>query len=248
MNSLSKSPLQPLIRKLQLWAPLSEADQTALLALPFTLRSLKAEDYVVRDGDRPKHRCLLIHGFAYRQKIVGNGGKQIFALYMVGDLIHLQNSLGPADHDVQMLSDAEVALIPIEATQKIAAARPAIARAMWYEALVEGALFREWFANIGRRDAHARIAHLLCELALRLEAAGLGSKMDYELPMSQEWIADALSLTPVHVNRILGRLQKQGLIHRRRRQVVIRDWGRLAAAGDFDPAYLHLNLAPPAAL
>jgi len=239
-------PLQTLIRNLQRWAPLSEADQSALRALPFTLRSVKADHYLVRDGDRPKHSCLLIQGIAYRQKIVGDGGKQIFALYLVGDLIHLQNSLGRADHNVQMLSDGEVALIPSEAIHNIAAARPAIARAMWYHTLVEYSLFREWITNNGRRDAHARIAHLLCELALRLEAAGLSSKISYELPMSQEWIADALSLTPVHVNRILGRLHKEGLIDRTKRRVVIRDWDRLAAAGDFDPAYLYLNVVPAA--
>lgn len=235
-------PLQSLIKKLQLWAPLSAADRSALLALPFTLRSLKAEHYVVRDGDQPQLTCLLVRGFAYRHKIVSDGGTQIFSLHMDGDVVDLQNSLlGRADHNVQMLSDGEVAFISAAAIREVAFARHAIGIAMWYETLVEGSIVREWIANIGRRDAHTRIAHLLCEVGLRLEVAGLGNKTGYTLPMTQEWIADALGLTPVHVNRILRKLHKEGLIGKTKRQIAISDWNALAIAADFNPAYLHLH-------
>lgn len=249
MTSSGNSPLWPIIEKLQLWSPLSEADQAALLALPFTARHLKAGHYVVWDGDRPQHSCLLIHGFAYRQKVVGDGAKQIFSIHMDGDLVDLQNSLlGRADHSVQMLTDGDVALVSVDTIRRIAFDRPAIGMAMWYETLVEGSIFREWIVNIGRRSARARIAHLLCELALRLEAAKLGSAEGYTLPMSQEWLADAVSLTPVHVNRVLKGLHEDGLIQRAKRWIEIRDWDRLAEAGDFNPAYLHLDQLHPAAL
>jgi CRP-like cAMP-binding protein len=241
--------LQPIIDKLQLWSPLEEADRAALLALPCTARSLKAGHYVVWDGDKPQHTCLLIRGYAYRQKLIGNGAKQIFSIHMDGDLVDLQNSLlGIADHSVQMLSDGDVALVPVDAIRRIAFERPAIGMAMWYETLVEGAIFRAWIANIGRRSARARIAHMLCELALRMTAAKLGSTKGYTLPMSQEWLADALSLTPVHVNRVLKTLHDDGLIHRTKRWIEIRDWTGLTQTGDFSPAYLHLDQAHPAAL
>jgi len=243
------SSLQPMLRKLQLWAPLSQADQSALLALPFTPRSLKADQYVVREGDRPQHSCLLIRGFAYRQKIVGDGARQILSLHMDGDLVDLQNSLlGRADHNVQMLSDGEIAAIPVKAIRKLAFDRPAIGMALWYDTLVEGSIFREWIANNGRRDAHARIAHLFCELALRLEAAGLGTHEGYTLPMTQEWIGDAVSVTSIHVNRILKALHDEGLIDRAKRRIVIGNWEALTTAGDFNPAYLHLDQVQPAAL
>jgi CRP-like cAMP-binding protein len=112
--------------------------------------------------------------------------------------------------------------------------------AMWYDTLVDGSIFREWIANIGRRDAHTRMAHLLCEFALRLKVAGLGERDSYELPMTQEQLADATGLTPVHVNRTLRALDQEGLISRDKRAVRISDWKRLVAAGDFDSGYLHL--------
>jgi CRP-like cAMP-binding protein len=242
VSSRPDNPLSKMVAKLQLWTMLSDVDRNAVLALPHTRRSLNAHQHVVWEGDRAQNTCLLLSGFAFRHKVVGNGGRQIFSLHLPGDVVDLQNSLlGQADHNVQMLTDGEIALIPVEAIQKLALNHPHVGMAMWYETLVEAAIFREWIANIGRRSAGARIAHLLCEFALRLEAGGLGNQLGFTLPMTQEQIADATSLTPVHVNRTLKVLEGDGLIGRDRRFVNIPDWRRLATAGDFDPRYLHLE-------
>jgi CRP-like cAMP-binding protein len=116
--------------------------------------------------------------------------------------------------------------------------------AMWYETLVEGSIFREWVLNIGRRDARTRIAHLLCEFALRLEVAELGEHTTYELPITQEQLADAVALTSVHVNRTLMKLEKEGLITRTKRVISIVDWTELVKVADFEPRYLHLDQRP----
>jgi CRP-like cAMP-binding protein len=139
-----------------------------------------------------------------------------------------------------MLTEGEVAFIPREAIQKLALDRPSVGFAMWKDTLVDGSVFREWIANVGRRDAATRIAHLLCEFALRLKLAGLGEQTSYELPMTQEQLADAVGLTSVHVNRTLQQMERDDLITRNKRSVRIADWQRLADAGDFDPTYLHL--------
>jgi CRP-like cAMP-binding protein len=231
-----------MVRKLQLWQPLSDQDIEAVLALPHTLRDLDAGQYIIWDGDKPQHSCLLLNGFAYRHKLAGNGGRQILSIHMRGDIVDLQNSLlGVADHNVQMLTAGQVALIPVEAMRAIAFDRPHVGMAMWYETLVEGSIFREWIVNVGRRDARTRIAHLLCEFAVRLEVAELGEQSNYELPITQEQLGDAVSLTPVHVNRTLMRLAEDGLINRTKRVITIRDWTELAKTADFQPRYLHLQ-------
>jgi CRP-like cAMP-binding protein len=239
--STTDHPLAPMLRKLSQWADLDEADQQALLDLPHSARSLPAGSHIVRDGDKPSHSCLLVSGFAYRHKIVGDGGRQILAVHMTGDVVDLQNSLlGTADHNVQTLSPVEVAYIPRDAVRQLAFSRPAIGMAMWYDTLVDGSVHREWTANVGRRDARTRTAHLLCEFGIRLEAAGLGSTLEYEMPMTQEQLADALGLTAVHVNRTLMALDREGLTKRSKRSVTIREWKKLAEAGDFNSAYLHM--------
>jgi CRP-like cAMP-binding protein len=235
------SPLAPMVRKLEYWTTFSDSDRGALLALPYTLKTFEPAGMVVREGDKPTHSCLLRSGYLYRHKIVADGARQILALHMSGDMVDLQNSLlEMADHNVQALTHAEVAYIPREAIQEIAFARPAIGMAMWHDTLVDGSVFREWIANVGRRNARTRIAHLLCEFALRLEAAGLGEHDHWELPMTQEQIADATGLTPVHVNRTLKTMDADRLIARTKRSVTVSDWKALAKAGDFESSYLHM--------
>jgi CRP-like cAMP-binding protein len=141
-----------------------------------------------------------------------------------------------------MLTNGRVAMIPREEVERIAAERPAVGRAMWIDTFVDGSISREWIMNVGRRDAKARIAHLLCEFSLRLKVAGLGGPASYELPMTQEQVADATGLTPVHVNRTIKTLERDGLIKRpSARSIHIGDWRSLAEVGDFDSTYLHLR-------
>ena len=238
----SNHELAPLVRKLEQWQFLNPEERDAVLALPHVIRDLKAHQYVVWDGDRPQNTCLILSGFAYRHKLAGNGGRQILSIHMKGDLIDLQNSLlGTADHNVQMMTDGTLALIPIQSIVDIAFRFPAVGMAMWYETLVEGSIFREWILNVGRRDAFTAIAHLLCEFAMRAEAAEIGQTTSYELPLTQEQLADAVGLTPVHVNRTLMRLEEEGHIRRSRRIIEIDDWHNLAKVADFEPRYLHFR-------
>ena len=103
----------------------------------------------------------------------------------------------------------------------------------------DGSIFREWVLNIGRRDARSRIAHLLCEFAYRLSTHDLTPSGVYELPITQEQLADATGLTAVHVNRVLKSLQAEGLIDRNRRIVSFPNWQALRDVADFNPRYLH---------
>ena len=241
MTDSARSPLAPMLPKLELWGTLTDEDKAALLGLPCSLKSFEPHAYIVREGDRTTHSCLLRRGFAYRQRIVAGGRRQILAIHMEGDMVDLQNSLlVDADHSVQALTEIEVAFIPREAILELAFARPAVGKAMWFDTLVDAAIFRAWLANIGRRNAKARIANILCEFAVRLEAVGLGARHRYELPMTQEQLADCTGLTAVHVNRTLMAMARDGLIERTRRSVIIADWKKLARAGDFDSDYLHL--------
>ena len=240
-----KPNLSPMLRKLQLWMKFDEADQNAVLNLPHQVRKFGPGQYIVRDGEKPVHSCLLMSGFAYRHKITGDGRRQIMSIHMKGDVVDLQNSLlRRSDHNVQALTNIQVALMPVEAVQELAFNRPTVGKAMWYETLVDASVFREWTLNVGRRDARARTAHMLCEFALRLEVAGLGEQCDYQLPMTQDQLGDALGLTPVHVNRTLKALEKDGLIERNKRSVKIANWQNLATVGDFDSNYLHLEQEP----
>jgi len=228
---------------------LGDEDRAALLALPHHIRRVAAGIHLIRDGDRPEHCAVLLSGFAYRHKITGEGGRQVIAIHMTGDFVDLQNSLlDVSDHNVQMLTDGDVAFVPRAAIRELALTRSAIGMALWTDTLIDSAIFREWVVNVGRRDARARISHLLCEFSLRLEAAGLAEQHRYQLPMTQEQLADCTGLTSVHVNRVLRQLAEEGLISRNKRAIVIEDWPRMREVGDFNERYLHDDAAAAAAL
>src|SRR6185369_17655449 len=107
--------------------------------------------------------------------------------------------------------------------------------------LIDASIFREWVVNVGRRDARSRVAHLLCEFERRLEVAGLAAEYDYELPMTQEQLADATGLTAVHINRVLMTLSHDGLIERHKRHIRIPEWEALRRVAGFSEVYLHLD-------
>lgn len=240
------STLAPMVRKLASRSLLSDTEQGVLLGLPNHLVRLERSNYIVREGDAPTTCAVLLSGFAYRSKTGGDGTRQILSVHLQGDLLDLQNCLLPvADHSVQALTRIHVAHIPHKALLAAVSNYPAIAQALLYDTLVEGAIFREWILNVGRRNARQRIAHLLCELAIRQEAAGLCQGPEYEWPMTQAEIADAAGLTTVHVNRTLQSMRSDGLISTSIGRVAVLDWPSLQAAGDFDPNYLHQPATSP---
>lgn len=254
MSDQPQSPLQPMLDRLAYWGKMDSdwsefdsADEEAVLSLPYQVKKVARHGYVVREREKTMHSCVLLSGYAYRHKIVLGGARQIVAVHIKGDVLDLQNSfLGFADHSVQTLTDGEVAFIPREEIKKLAFGWPKVGMAMWRDTLVDASIFREWIANVGRQDARTRIAHLLCEFALRLKVAGLGKETDYELPMTQEQLADCVGVTPVHVNRTLKLLEADKLINRHNgRGIIIGDWEKLAQTGDFDSNYLHLRESEP---
>jgi len=242
--SETQAALHRMLRKFERRARLEDSDRAALLDLPHRVQCYEANRYIVREGAPTETSALILSGFAFRHKLTVEGQRQILSVHIAGDFVDLEGALlNTSDHNVQALTRCEIALIPTRAVTALILAHPRVGLAMWIDTLIDGSIFREWILNVGRRDARSRVAHLLCEFARRLDVAGLGGPVGYELPMTQEQLADATGLTSVHINRTLRTLEKEGLLRRERRFVQIPDWGRLARVAQFNELYLHLDQA-----
>lgn len=239
----SSTPNERMIEKLARRATLDPDDRAALAEMPCTLRTLQASAYLLREGEPARLNCsYILSGFAFRQKLTAEGARQIVSVHMPGDFLDFQHLfLRVADHNVQALTRLTIAEISCEVLQELALARPAIGRAIWIDGLIEASIYREWILNVGRRDARARIAHILCEFAVRMRAAGMVNDNGYELPMTQEQLGDAVGLTSVHVNRTLKGLVADGLVRFDRRNLSILDWDGIREVGGFSSMYLHLD-------
>ncbi|WP_349774707.1 Crp/Fnr family transcriptional regulator [Microvirga terrae] len=237
-----QASLNPLLWKLDAIADLSDQDKQAILDLPMSVKVFEADSDIVRDGDRPSECCLVLSGFTCRYKILSDGKRQIMGFYIPGDIPDLQSlHLKVMDHSIGALATSSIALIPHESLHAVLERHPGLDAVMWRDTLIDAAMFRAWMIGIGRRSAYQRIAHLLCELQMRLKAVGLAGENGYDLPVTQNELGDALGLSTVHVNRVLQDLRGEGLIVLRGGTLHIPDWEALQVAGDFDPAYLHLK-------
>lgn len=230
------------VRKLEAFAPLSREERRAVDALHGQIVTGKAGDDLIVEGERPDHVRLLIAGWGYRYKLLPDGGRQIMAYLVPGDLSDIHGFLlRRMDHSIGLLSDAIMGLISEEAMTTLLAAHPRVARALGWATLVDAATLREWLANMLRREPFERLAHLLCELRIRLHMVGLVDGQAFDLPLTQAELGDTIGLNAVTVNRVLQRLRGEGLITLKQGRLVILDPDRLVALSGFDPNYLHLD-------
>ena len=236
--------LQSFVDRLARRSALTAEERDAILKLPAQAFQVGSNRDFVRLGERVDHSCLIVAGYVARFDQNANGVRQITAIHVPGDMADLHSVVQPeATSALQALSPATILRVPHHAVRAIAAAFPAIAEALWRDCTVDAAVLAQWVVNIGRRDARSRIAHLLCEVATRLGAAPAEGEIVFPFPVTQTQLADVTALTPVHVNRTLQCLRREGLADVRR-EVRIFDWEALVEAGDFDPDYLQLEVTP----
>jgi CRP-like cAMP-binding protein len=231
----------PLIRKLESVFTLTDDERQALETLPMQVAAIKDHQDIVREGDQPSRSCLILSGFACVYKVTAQGKRQIVSFVIAGDIPDLQSlHLKVLDNSIATISPCRIGFIQHEALHDICARYPRLAAAFWRETLIDAAIFREWVMNVGRREAYQRMAHVLCELLVRLRAVDLVEDHVCDLPITQGEFADALGVTNVHVNRVLQQMRAEGLIETQGTRLRIPDWNKLKQVGEFDPTYLHL--------
>jgi CRP-like cAMP-binding protein len=231
-----------LFRKLRSISPLSEDEKHCLLTLSLHTRSVGPDQIIVHEGDRPSECCLVVEGFTCRFKMTEEGKRQIFSFHIPGDIPDLQSlHLEVMDHSLMTMTPCKLAFIPHQSLSEMMRRCPRVADVMWRDTLIDAAIFREWMMSIGRRSAYTRIAHVLCEVMMKMKAVGLADGHSCELPITQAEIGDALGLSTVHVNRSLQELWGNSLIELRSGSLTAVNWEGLKKAGEFDPLYLHLD-------
>jgi CRP-like cAMP-binding protein len=232
----------PLILKLEQRDVLSDDEKKVLESAIARVRLVAADEDIVREGDRPTESNLLLDGFAARYKIFSNGRRQITAIHVPGDFVDLHSFLiKTMDHGVLALTPCRIATVAHTTLEKISDEYPHLTRLLWLNTLIDGAIHREWLTAMGRLSATAHMAHLICELFLRLKTVGRVEGNTMQLPITQAELGDTLGLSTVHVNRVLQELRKEGLIRWQGDALTILDWDRLKTVGEFTATYLNLQ-------
>lgn len=237
--------LRPFLDRLASRSRLDQAEQEALLGLPTRVLHVDAHRDVVHLNQTVNHVSIVVDGVIARFGQIAEGERQITALHIAGDAPDLHTVVVPSDAvPLQALSKAAILRVPHGDLRAVAARYPAVAEAFWRHCSVDAAITAKWVLNVGRRDAKARISHLLCEMAVRYNAHAGAGEVTFFFPLTQTQLADAIGMTAVHVNRTLKALAEEGLVTLSERTVRIADWTRLVARGEFDAEYLQAGVHP----
>ncbi|MGZ8311058.1 MAG: Crp/Fnr family transcriptional regulator [Allosphingosinicella sp.] len=244
MGLSDPTALQPFLDKLISRSTLGPAECEAILGLSAHPAQIQTNRDFVRLGERVNHASFVLAGLVGQFGQNREGSRQITAVHIPSDMVDLHSIVAPdACSALQALSVTTILRVPHDALRLVAARFPAIAEAFWRECVVDAAVLAEWVVNVGRRDSRTRLAHLLCEIACRASGSVRTSAFTVPFPATQTHIADMLGLTPVHVNRTLQVLRKEGVVEVHSGLIEVRDWDRLVGIGDFDAGYLRLAKA-----
>lgn len=237
--------VHPLIAKLGHRDRLTDAERARIEAMSSATRVLEPNEDVVKEGASPENSCLIVEGWATRSKSLSDGRRQITAFHIAGDFVDLHSFLlKPMDHTVTALTRCKLALVPHAALMKVTEEEPHLTRVFWLNTLIDAAIQREWMVALGRLPASGRLARLICELFLRLEAVGLTQDQGFDFPITQTGLADALGISGVHVNRTIQELRRADLITWVGTRITIKNFDGLKDVAEFDPTYLNLSAHP----
>ena len=237
--SSEAAPVSHFVRRLLSRSVLDADEQQALLGLSGQVSQMRPNQEFVTAGETVDHACLVTHGLAARRAPVGDGRCGSSAFYIPGDMCDLDSMACPTIASALFaLTATTIVRVPHDQLRRLVNAYPRIALAFLRDTAAEASIRAEWQCNLTRKPARARMAHLICELGVRMELAALGARHSFWLDVVGQHLADALGITTVHVSRTLGSLRSSGFLRTNARRIIIDDWSGLARLGRFDPNYL----------
>jgi CRP-like cAMP-binding protein len=237
--------LERLLLKLELRDRLHPDEHSALGESFGGPKWYAAGSEVVRQGSSPGESTLLLEGLTGRSVILKDGSQQITALHIPGDFVDLHSFLiRTMDHSVVALTDCTMAGVPHPKLRDLTSRYPHLGRLLWFSTLLDAAIYLHWLAAMGRRDALSQLAHLLCELYLRMQVVGLASDHAFDLRLNQTQLSDILGRSRATVNNTVQVLRATRFVTWTGTRVHIENWDALTELAEFDPTYLQLQAMP----
>ena len=231
------------VAKLRSRQALTEEDEQALRNAGWSQRRYARHEIIVAPHERLDHVHLLLSGFAARCQEDSSGARQLIGVGIAGDLLDIHGVvLGRLEQEVVALGPCEVASIPHSTVRQLTHQSPALQHIFWLQAAIEYASQAAWIQALGTKRGVAKIAHIFCELQLRLAVVGIATQMGFPLPMSQQELADYAGMTHVHLNRCLKELREAGLLSFSAGWAKVQDFKALKRLARFDEGYLNLRL------
>ena len=180
------------LKKLRKRFEISADEERAIRGAVADTRKVGADKVLIREGQELNESLLLVSGWLARSKDLAGGERQMTELHVTGDFPDLHGfTLKRLDHDILTLSDCTLAVVPHDRVRQMTERFPRLARIYWFMTNMDAAIHREWALSLGKRSAISRMAHLFCELYVRLDVVGQTRGDSYDFPLTQRELAEA---------------------------------------------------------
>jgi CRP-like cAMP-binding protein len=218
---------------------ISDDDRAILQTLDINLKQYPPRTVILRHGEQRNQTLLIRSGWACTYVLLPDGGRQITDYHLRGDLVfHVDPARkGPYD-SLQAISELSVFEIPSREFMDVLKSAPTLTACVFAAFARYKAISSEHLTSLGRRKASIRTAYLLLELGVRLAKVGLADEEGYDCPLTQNDLADALGLTPIHMSRTLRELRQADLVSLHNGRLTFLDREALKNFAQFSDSYI----------
>lgn len=223
-------------------AAFNTSDRNILKSLPVSLRHYPSHTTVSRQGDWTNSVLVINSGWSCIYRDLPDGDRQILDFPMKGDFLGFRTGLGFNYYTLFSITELSVIEVSLDTLAESLGKSPSLAMIFLEMTARQRTILLEHLINLGRRTSLARIAHMLLELGYRTKANGTGDDSGFYCPLTQSELADALGLTPIHINRMLRELREDNLLTFRNNEVKFLNKSALMQICSFDENYLWTNI------
>nr|WP_245410112.1 Crp/Fnr family transcriptional regulator [Falsochrobactrum shanghaiense] len=223
-------------------AELGTAELSALASLAVTENQYPADVIIIDQGERIRSVHLVLSGWGCVYRDLANGKRQIIDFPMRCDFVGLRTADGYSYNTIASITPMSLFEIPLPSLERAIRQAPKLSFMLIEMLSRQRSMLIEHLTNVGCRSAFVRTAHLLLELSDRVRACGSGDPDSFYCPLTQYQLADALGLTPIHLNRMLRELREEGLVMFKSYKVEILDRDRLISIAEYDGEFMRMSV------
>lgn len=223
-------------------AKLNTQEKQALQSLVISESSYPADAVIIDQGARIRSIHLVRSGWGCVYRDLSSGERQIIDFPMRCDFVGLRTADGYSYNTIKTITPMSVYEIPLTSLEKTIWQIPRLSMIFIELLSRQRSMLIEHLTNVGCRSAFVRTAHLLLELSDRVRSCGMGEPDSFYCPLTQYQLADALGLTPIHLNRMMRELREEGLVMFRSYKVEILDRQRLVEIAEYDGEFMRMSV------
>ena len=211
-----------------------QTDQPEEFQLSSTVHTIPARRLILHPKEWSDFVPIICSGWALSSVALPDGRRQIISFLLPGDIVSAGSLLAPTSgHTVEAITDVTYRKFKREEVKQVLFGRSDLLEklfSLWNESKMRA---DQLALDLGRRRADERIARLILRLTEKVAKRTLVRSQCFDFPLRQRHIADATGLTPVHVSKVLGELQRAGLIDISSRSLTILNAAELQRVADW---------------